>query len=315
MEIARDNVETRPWSDLPQELLSPVANRLGIIELLGFRDTCKDWRSASSTASAEIESSRHRKPWFLLYAEGNQECKLNNVSEKIRYSINIPELEESACLASIHGWLLLFNKGAIFFFCPLTRAKMELPDFPYLEISDHVATFSAPPTSKKCIVCVISRKSELKVELNFLKRGELKWEKVDYACTRESVNIVSGATFHEECFYFLDKENKLLTYSFGNKKWGLYRIVESKASDIDQLPFDCKKQHLKSNGILKDWLNLVEDASISTCGTLVETNYGVALVYNESIEASKEEGEIRKLKGIWIHPRFHQVPPNQNWFN
>ncbi|KAF7149132.1 hypothetical protein RHSIM_Rhsim03G0050800 [Rhododendron simsii] len=68
------------------------------------------------------------------------------------------------------------------------------------------------------------------------------------------------------------------------------------------------KSHLMGNGILKTWLNLGEDVSIFTCGTY----HGDTIVHNENIEASKE-GETRKLKGIWIHPRFLQVPPNQSW--
>ncbi|KAI8525764.1 hypothetical protein RHMOL_Rhmol13G0255300 [Rhododendron molle] len=151
------------WSDLPKELLAPVAiesprhNRAP-----WFPRHMKDWRSASWTASAKIESSRHCEPW-LAFAEGNPQTQLGNVSAQTQYSINIHELEESACLASNHGWLLLFNEGSIFFSCPFSRLKIELPDFPHLEISDHVAVFLAPPTSKNCTLCVINRKDELKI--------------------------------------------------------------------------------------------------------------------------------------------------------
>ncbi|KAE9460557.1 hypothetical protein C3L33_07559, partial [Rhododendron williamsianum] len=304
-----NNVETRSWSDLPHELLSPVADGLGIIDLLGFRGTCKDWRSASSTASAEIESSLHRKPWFLLYAEGNPQCQLYNVSAKTQYdSINIPELEESACLASNHGWLLLFNKGSIFFFCPFSRAKIELPDFPHSEISDHVAVFSAPPTSKKCTLCVINRNDEHDMELNILKRGDQKWDKVYYPA-EDGIRMdkVMGVGFRGKCFYFFDKDKKVLTYE--KKEWEIYRIVVDSKAPAAILPFHCHRSCLMGNGNLKTWLNLGEDVSISTCGTY----YGDDIVHNEKIAASKKEGETRKLKGIWIHPRFLQAPSNQCW--
>ncbi|KAF7148537.1 hypothetical protein RHSIM_Rhsim03G0050700 [Rhododendron simsii] len=84
-------------------------------------------------------------------------------------------------------------------------------------------------------------------------------------------------------------------------------LVDSKVLGTVILPFYCNKSYLLGNGILKTWLCLGEDVSISTCGTY----HGDTIVHNENIEASKV-GETRKLKGMWIHPRFLQVPPNQS---
>ncbi|KAM2937764.1 hypothetical protein FF1_037631 [Malus domestica] len=59
-----------------------IANSLGLIELVRFRSHCKAWNSASSAASARIESALDFKPWFLLYGTGGekldsgQQCKL-----------------------------------------------------------------------------------------------------------------------------------------------------------------------------------------------------------------------------------------------
>lgn len=63
---------TRPWADLPPELLSIIAEKLGLIELLSFRGVCKAWRISSSTASAETESANNLEPSFLAY--GSQVC-------------------------------------------------------------------------------------------------------------------------------------------------------------------------------------------------------------------------------------------------
>ncbi|KAI8562719.1 hypothetical protein RHMOL_Rhmol03G0056100 [Rhododendron molle] len=76
-------------------------------------------------------------------------------------------------------------------------------------------------------------------------------------------------------------------------------LVDSKVPRTVILPFYCNKSYLLGNGILKTWLNLGEDGSISTCGTY----HGDTIVHNENIEASKV-GETRKLKGMWIHPRL-----------
>ncbi|KAI8562720.1 hypothetical protein RHMOL_Rhmol03G0056100 [Rhododendron molle] len=78
-------------------------------------------------------------------------------------------------------------------------------------------------------------------------------------------------------------------------------LVDSKVPRTVILPFYCNKSYLLGNGILKTWLNLGEDGSISTCGTY----HGDTIVHNENIEASKV-GETRKLKGMWIHPRYKE---------
>lgn len=148
------------------------------------------------------------------------------------------------------------------------------------------------------------------MELNVLKRGERKWKKVKYVCAEETLDKVTGAAFRDKCFYFLDKEDKLLTYSVKKREWEIYRmLVDSKVSaESVTMPFYYQKSSLMGSGILKSRLNLGEDVSISTCGTF----YRQTIVHNEEVEAS-EPGETQRLKGIWIYPRFHQVPANQRW--
>ncbi|CAL5357569.1 unnamed protein product [Camellia sinensis] len=305
---------TRPWSDLPRDLLSPIANRLGLIELLGFRGACKDWKAASSTASAKTESSSDHRPWFILYGE-NSECILYDQLDKKKYTINVPELDGATCLASNQGWLLLSREGSIFFFCPFSRARIELPSFPHSDLSGHNAALSAPPTSENCVVCVINRHDHLIVELNVLRRGEQTWTKVNYDCPENVLGVVTGTTYHEGTFYFLDNRSKLLTYAVKKKKWVLYTIVDSSsASTNDCLPFAYRTNYFR-NWDMKRCLELGEDVSVSTCGTGVRSFGGEydMVINNESIAAvSKEIESPRQLKGIWIESRFLQIPPNQS---
>ncbi|XAR61273.1 hypothetical protein NMG60_11034921 [Bertholletia excelsa] len=343
----RTEEEMSPWSDLPPELLSPIAEKLGLIDLLGFRGTCKDWLSASSTATAQTGCSPCHYPWFLLYGDEGSKCILYDLTEKKKYTVDVPELEGSTCLASALGWLLLFREGSIFFFCPFSRARIELPPFPYPTISDHVAAVSAPPSSKDSTVCVISRQGEFQLELNILRRGDKAWTTIDYDCPIQSLGVVTGATFQAGCFYFLDAKNKALTYSVNNKKWKRYRIVdpnEERASNTDCLPFEFRRSYFKSHNM-----------KIFTCGTCLPGEKYDLVINNEVVQADtdddddddsdndddddddeddeeeeeeeeeeeygeedeeeedeqeeqEEELERRLLKGIWIQPRFLQVP-------
>ncbi|KAE8726573.1 NAD(P)-binding Rossmann-fold superfamily protein, putative isoform 1 [Hibiscus syriacus] len=146
--MKRDQMySTRDWTDLP--LLSSIADRLGLIELLRFRAVSKDWYAASWFASAEIEALPDRKPWFF----------------------------GAECLASSDGWVLLFREGSMFFFCPMSRAMIDIPvTFPHTVIPKNIAILSAPPTSKDCIVGVISRPGTM-IELHAIRRGASCWTK------------------------------------------------------------------------------------------------------------------------------------------
>jgi hypothetical protein len=104
------------WSSIPYDLLSNIANRLELIDFTSFHHVCKDWRSATEPlVDAKFSGC---DPWFLLYGEEGPRCSMLNKDDKV-YTIEIPELAGSTCLASYDGWLLLFHDDSLFFFLPL----------------------------------------------------------------------------------------------------------------------------------------------------------------------------------------------------
>ncbi|KAM7262261.1 hypothetical protein ACFE04_021338 [Oxalis oulophora] len=135
----------RQWSDLPRELLECVANFLVLSDLLSFRGVCKDWKLASSKAMTQVAASD--KPCLLAIDHNNSECIILRDSKR-KYNTTIPELCGAKCIASNSGWLLLLKEDSIFFFCPFSRAQIQLPNFPCQEDSNLVAAISSPPTCK-----------------------------------------------------------------------------------------------------------------------------------------------------------------------
>ncbi|KAH0978502.1 hypothetical protein GBA52_028221 [Prunus armeniaca] len=209
-----------PWSDLA----SNIAERLGPIELLSFQSVCKAWNSASSTASAKIESTPDFEPWFLLYAEdSDHNCQLVTESGK-KFSVRLPELDGTTCLASNQGWLLLFKKqglegeavgncggaSSLFFFRPFSKTKIDLPGCPFLELSDHVAAFSCVPTSRDCTVSVINRVNDYEPKLHLLRRGAKEWFQYDIPCS--GFGTINCAVYHtqKQEFYFFDRRDCVL---------------------------------------------------------------------------------------------------------
>ncbi|CAI9781134.1 unnamed protein product [Fraxinus pennsylvanica] len=311
-------VQIVPWQHLPPELLSLITSSLGIIDLLSFRGVCKDWRSASCTSSAEVESDPNSMPWFILCGE-TQNCTLYNPNDKKIYSINFPELKHSTCLASNQGWLLLFQEGSIFFFCPFSRARIDLPQFPHQEISDHIAAFSCPPTSLECIVSIINRSDESTLEINALKRGETVWTTHTFERNKWSFGTIIGGIFNDikGAFFYLDNARKLLSFSTEESKEKNYNIYQLFANPPDNksvgngyLPICCDRSYFRRSG-LQDWIGLKDDISISICGAIIPTHRINILISNECIKASNGSAECQ-MKGIWIQPRFFQIPRTQS---
>ncbi|GLT69892.1 hypothetical protein SLA2020_420050 [Shorea laevis] len=275
IEISTNNnveVLTRSWSDLPAELLSLIADRLGIIELPSFCGVCKAWQAASSAASAKIESA-------------------SNPQRK--YTMNIPQLDGATCIASNQGWLLIFKQGSMFFYCPFSHTKIDLPKFPHLVIlSEHASAFSSPPTSPECIVAVMNRDPEYGLELYVLCRGACKWSRRKLKGTQYNLSAFGFATYKNGNFYFLDKINGGITFSVkdGRCLRCVTTVKKKKSPDVGNL----------------------NHVSISTCGTRWRCGNRDEVVFGESIEAAGNS-KSRRLEGVWIQPRFFQVSPNQNW--
>ncbi|KAG2395983.1 uncharacterized protein HKW66_Vig0066410 [Vigna angularis] len=309
---SRMAVEEERWSYMPHDLLSKIAGELGLMDFLSFRCVCKDWHIASSKVSHEDNSSTC-EPWFLVYEGEGSQCSLLSSKHK-RYISHTLELEGAACLASYEGWLLLFREGSLFFFCPFSKAKIELPNCPIAEVTDHVAAFSSAPTAQNCTVVVLNRLSQFELQLFMVCRGEKVWTRHSY----EGYNFktMRTALFYEgDEFHFLDGKQGLVSFDSKSSEWKSYYLRPATASpaDVVVLSYRISENFFQHRNNGKGTF-LEENDSISTVGTTVSRDTGNydLLIGNESIKAPKES-ESRHLKGVWIKPKYCYVPPDQTW--
>lgn len=306
---------TRPWSDLPPELLSLIANRLGIIELLGFRGVCNGWRRASSSASAEIESEVGKDPSFLAYSDNDKKSFLYYRPNGKLYSMNIPEFEKSTCIASYQGWLILFDGDrSMYLFCPFSRARIELPQLPDdSKLYKPVAALSAPPTSPECVITVVNQFHHASLEVYLLNPGADVWIKHEMKSHKDVGDIVGSLYCQEESsFYLIGSKSYVVRFSVTEKKFYPYHIVHQRESpNCDYLPFGYDVDYFIRSGMRK-CIGLPDDASISTWGTLKPGKSCDYYIHNETVKALKGQANSQ-LKGIWIQARFFRVPPTQRW--
>ncbi|XP_044503211.1 F-box protein At4g00893-like isoform X2 [Mangifera indica] len=314
------------WADLPTELITAIADRLGLIDLLRFRSVCKSWHCAASRCSAHIESSPDFEPWFILYGEDSQ-CILLTGSGKSKsqkkYNINIPEFNGATCIASRDGWLLLQQETTIFFFCPFSRSRIDLPQFPNSEQHDYIGAFSSPPTSKDCIVCVVCKNDKWEVEVQLLYRGSYEWTMHKFSCYRYTFKQIKAVAYQvdEKKFHIFDEINGLIMFTPEDGNWKILRILDASSNksreDVERLPFHLWRESFKMES-MKAKLGLAGDVSIDTCGTVVSggrRNYIHDMVFfNENIsQQSDSQSQSRRLKGAWIEPRFYEISPEVSW--
>ncbi|KAM7260943.1 hypothetical protein ACFE04_026418 [Oxalis oulophora] len=297
-------IEARPWSDTPRELLECITSFLDVSDLLSFRGVCKDWKLASSRAMAQVGSDQP-----CLLAIDNSECIIFRLSKR-KDIATITELCEAKCIGSNFGWLLLLKENSILFFCPFSRAKIELPNFPFPESSNLVAAFSSPPTCKDCVVSVISQNSGVGnyVDIHMLQRGDNSWITYKHYHGSSSIGTIVGAAYSDcdKSFYFFDATNGVVIYSLGDKKTRTSVMVinlESEKTNREKPSFRFKKCNV-------DCVKVgLENASISTCGMFIDDRRekAIEVFCNENIKMDAD----RKVKGVWIHPQIFELSPEQ----
>nr|XP_043638369.1 F-box/kelch-repeat protein At3g18720-like [Erigeron canadensis] len=312
IETGRVLNRSRSWSDLPIEILSCIADRLSIIELLSFRGTCKDFRSASSAAIAADEY-----PWLLFHKPNSSECLIHDEPRSVSYKRNIPDLQGATCLASYQGWLLVFKDESVFFFCPFSLAKIALPKFPHNQIEGHVAAFSFLPTSPDCMVAVLNATDKYyNFEINMISKGQSEWtqHKISRCCLSSRLTL---ATFDHKSknFWYMDDEKSLLAFSAIDNSWEPRRIQnDPNVARGEPLPYFYWYHYLGDTIEQKrDKLDIEDDEYVVVCGlTFHHPALNFPAVYqNEVVDRSPTKTRMRRA--VWIQPRFFEAHPNQHW--
>ncbi|XP_077219393.1 uncharacterized protein LOC143853490 [Tasmannia lanceolata] len=309
--------EDRRWIDLPIEIGVLIAARLHLIEFHAFRSVCKQWRLAASLNSSTLPQSF--KPWILFY--GEDKCFLYNIESPKSYFMQIPELIGADCIASEQGWLLVHLDERLFFFNIFSRAKINLPQIPDFKFSNHVATFSAPPTSKDCIVFVnrISPTTET-IEINMCRHGSRDWETHTHISDPgfKTITCVKYRAKDELLDYYDFKLMTMDTYNSCDKSSSLYNLGNGpppeQAGFLISWEEDYLERVISANIDIRKWLDQfgeeknISIISISLCGTSVQEPRGDIFYPHEGSDYVHGQ-----LKAVLVEPRFIDLTQNHSW--
>ncbi|XP_043697714.1 F-box protein At2g17690-like [Telopea speciosissima] len=112
-------------SQIPEELLVMIMQRLTLPDMIRFGCVCSSWRSVSAPA-------RHGKlPWLMLpydTREGNGAYGFFSLYNRQFYKLQLPEAAGARIFGSSHGWLVTVHpESGIHLLHPFSRVRLQLP--------------------------------------------------------------------------------------------------------------------------------------------------------------------------------------------
>ncbi|CAN0896322.1 F-box/kelch-repeat protein At1g57790 [Linum grandiflorum] len=184
-----DDDRHRPWSDLLHELCTQVLDFLFGQDIARFRSVCKHWRQ---TPLPQVRRIRHphpiseivKHPLLLSFRSkvASSYGRLYSPTYNKTYFVDaLPRIADAQIHCYNYGWLLMSSEDCVFFFLhPATQTIIHLPFFGQWGKAKcfNRMTFSAPPTSRDCMVFgLVSDRCTKKVLISTIRRGDDQWKR------------------------------------------------------------------------------------------------------------------------------------------
>ncbi|XP_048617885.1 probable F-box protein At4g22165 [Brassica napus] len=129
--LQRRGDKSKSWSELPQDLINSVLERLDFADSRRAESVCSSWYSAAKRCVAKKQI-----PWLILLPDeddkiNNHWCKLFNPGEKDKlYKIRDEDVEfaNSYCLATYGNWLFMVDYWYNLYLLNIfTHERIDLP--------------------------------------------------------------------------------------------------------------------------------------------------------------------------------------------
>lgn len=211
--------ETR-WSNIPEDLLLLITNFLPLVDRFHLALVSKRFLTVVRR-SPRKNGLLLGLPCLFLVANGSKTCSLINPLHKEKYLLNITGLPSKVeVLSSKGGWLLMasqIDRTSIFFFNPLSKAKINLPNIDFRVSS--AFSFTTPPTSPDCLVVAVIGIIDQAI-VYICRRGDDKWREKIYDFEGVEFRMkYSYPVFHRGRFYCLGNNGTLGVFDPIDESW------------------------------------------------------------------------------------------------
>ena len=244
------------WSDLSEDIVSLILQRLTLVDRISFSLTCKSWRLSSSSTDSILQ---RKLPWIMEYSHTRTKplvCLLYEPCHKWPYNQReassplsqmtmtpyvvkdektVDMFSGATLCASRFGWVLwsktVYNGFKITYFYvynPLSKNNMPLPRFKWqrkhrqLDLNIKYATFTSVPTSSDCEFIVVYMSYKTEIFLSSLSiNGEPKWNTRNVTPSRQYFFSDSLMTYMKGMFYCFGEKGTLSSFNLATQEWSL----------------------------------------------------------------------------------------------
>ncbi|XBI49504.1 hypothetical protein VPH35_113058 [Triticum aestivum] len=179
--VQANSWNTRPWHDLPLELLEPVVSRLSLVDRLRFPAVCKSWSLVTNPVEQAIVW-----PWLLHSSGRDGACKLFDPLRSQEYNmhvetfdINQDEHDEHIFRFSKGGWVAMSTNADIqdmYIINPFTEEVVEMVMLDWEDNYMGLSWSSMDPKSPDCIFFAVNSRQDGKaVGALTWRHGEAEW--------------------------------------------------------------------------------------------------------------------------------------------
>ncbi|XP_010450643.1 PREDICTED: probable F-box protein At4g22165 [Camelina sativa] len=157
--LRRRRDSSKPWSELPSDLLNSVFERLGFADSRRVESVCRSWYSVARRCLAKKQN-----PWLIILPDEddkieNHWCTLYNPEENgklYRMRADVFEFANSCCLATCGNWLLMADHWSDLYILNLfTHEWIYLPP-----VDSQVGTTKVERTTSRGQFCISNENDE-----------------------------------------------------------------------------------------------------------------------------------------------------------
>ncbi|KAJ1701201.1 hypothetical protein LUZ63_000980 [Rhynchospora breviuscula] len=297
---------SRPWNDLPMDLVESLLPHLSSVDALRFFTVCKTWNLASDS----IQKAK-TWPWLMYQEKSDGTCKLLDPLNGKEYttSVGLPSsVFPIRMLCSKEGWVIVLDAAnAMFMVNPLNEDVVELPPLKKFNANFCGITFTSIPTSPDCVVLAFCADINGDIYIYKWHSGDKDWT---FICDYESPPMHTAAKtnpiFFQGEFYCLAKTGELGIFNPVDKTWRMLDKLRSVYLE-DEIP----------NTGMEDCYLLELDGNLISVFKCNYSNNDVRII---KLDTEKMEWiPVKDLAGwtIFLDPRssFAKPSPHKSWSN
>jgi hypothetical protein len=166
---------SRPWDDLPMDLLEFLVRHVSLVDSIHLFAVCKVWNLTSNSIPLAKTC-----PWLMYQEKLDGTYKLLDSSNGKEYTkkIELPSFVfPTQMLCSKDGWVIVLGgNGAMFMVNPMIQHVVKLPALEVTYEDFHGITFTSIPTSLDCVVIgICTDRCDNSIEFHVWHSGEEEW--------------------------------------------------------------------------------------------------------------------------------------------